>query len=142
MAGNAISIEYNTNISPELTVEVGDCFYMDIRLDDVPEPLVTAGFAIVHDASLTTIIDVAVYDEYPDGPWDGTCTYKVPDAGGPGTYMLACCNLAGVSPDDVKIAEVEICPIAEGVNIITISTIPGFDTVVSSFLWVFPISVV
>ena len=44
MSENAMSIEYNTNISPELAVEVGECFYMDVRLDNVPEPLLTAGF--------------------------------------------------------------------------------------------------
>ena len=130
---NAISIEYNTNISPELTVEVGECFNVDIRLDDVPEPLLTAGFFMMFDASLATIIDVAVYDGNDLTPdiWDPGFTHKVPDAAGPGSYLLACGNFVDVPPDDARIANIEICTIAEGVNTITIITIPDFDTVVS-----------
>jgi hypothetical protein len=129
---NALAIEYNTDVSPELTVEVGDCFFMDIWLDDVPEPLITAGFFIVQDPSLANIIDVAVYDgELNPDIWDPGSTYKVPDADGPGTYMLAVLQFSTVSPDDVKIGQAEICAIAEGVNTITISTVPGFQTVVA-----------
>ena len=139
MSGYAIPIEYNTNISPELTVEVGECFYMDVRLDEVPEPLLTAGFFIILDSSLATIVDVAVYDGNDLTPeiWDAGFTREAPDAAGPGTYLIACGNLAGdgVPPDDVRIANVEICNIAEGINTITILTIPDFDTVVSG---VFP----
>ena len=132
ISGKAIAIQYNTDISPELTIEVGECFYMDVKLDDVPEPLVTAGFFIVHDASLALIADVAVYDgELNPDIWDPGFTHKVPDAAGPGTYFLACGNFGTVSPDDVRIAKVEICAITEGVNTITISTIPDFQTVVA-----------
>ena len=132
MSGSALSIEYNTDISPELTVEIGECFYMDIRLDDVPAPLITAGFFIVHDSSLASIVDVAVYDgEVTPSLWDPGFTFKVPDADGPGTYLLACGNFATVSPDDVRIGQVEICAIAEGLNTITITTIPDFQTIVS-----------
>ena len=28
-----LAIEYNTDISPELTVDVGECFYMDVWLE-------------------------------------------------------------------------------------------------------------
>jgi len=125
VSDNAVAIEYTTNISPGLTVEVSECFYMDIRLENVPTLLITAGFFMVHDSSLATIAEVAAYDgELEPDLWDGP-TYKVPDAAGPGTYLLACLNLgAGVSPDDVRIARAEICPIAAGINTITITTIP------------------
>ena len=132
VAEKTSAIEYNTNVSPELTVEVSECFYMDIRLENVPTLLITAGFFMIHNPSLATIVDVAAYDGAlePD-LWDGP-TYKVPDAAGPGTYLLACLNLgAGVSPDDVRIARAEICPTASGINTITITTIPDFMTVVS-----------
>lgn len=133
LSDNVLSIEYNTNISPELTVKVGDCFYMDIRLDDVPDYLITAGFFIIHDSSLATIIGVSVYDgELTPTLWDPGFTFKVPDAAGPDTYMLACGNFDTVSPGDVRIARVEICTITEGVSTFTISTIPNFETVVSS----------
>ena len=132
VAEKTSAIEYNTNVSPELTVEVSECFYMDIRLENVPTLLITAGFFMIHNPSLATIVDVAAYDgELEPDLWDGP-TYKVPDAAGPGTYLLACLNLgAGVSPDDVRIARAEICPIATGINTITITTIPDFMTVVS-----------
>ena len=87
---------------------------------------------IVHDSTLASIINVSVYDgELGPGIWDPGFTSKVPDADGPGTYMLAVGQFGTVSPDDVRIARAEICAIAEGINIITISTIPGFQTVVS-----------
>jgi hypothetical protein len=132
VAENTSAIEYNTNISPSLTVEVGECFYMDIRLENVPTLLITAGFFMVNNPSLAAIVDVAAYDgEIEPQLWDPG-SFKVPDAAGPGTYYLACCNLgAGVSPDDVRIARAEICPIAAGINTITIATIPDFMTVVS-----------
>ena len=132
VSDRAMAIEYNTDISPELTVEAGECFYMDIWLDNVPERLLTAGFFIVHDASLASIVDVAVYDELADGPWDSGFTTLVPNADGSGTYMVACGNFASVPPEGAIIANVEICAIAEGVNTITISTVPDFQTVVSA----------
>jgi hypothetical protein len=131
MSESALPIEFNTDISPELTVEVGKCFYMDIWLDNVPEQLLTAGFFITHDASLATIVDIAVYDEHLGDPWDAGFTTLVPDADGSGTYMVACGNFASVPPEDARIANIEICTIAEGINIITITTIPDFQTVVS-----------
>lgn len=132
MAGNVPAIEYSTNISPEVTQDVGECFYMDIRLDEVPEPLVTAGFFITQNPSLATITDVAVYDgDLTPALWDPGFTSKVPGADGPGTYMLACGNFATVPSGEVKIARAEICTIAEGDNTITIYTIPDFQTVVS-----------
>jgi hypothetical protein len=45
--------------------------------------------------------------------------------------MLACGNFSCVDPEDVRIAKAEICTIAEGINTITITTIPDFLTVVS-----------
>jgi hypothetical protein len=132
VAENTSAIEYATNVSPGLTVEVGECFDMDIRLDNVPTLLITAGFFMVYDASLATIVNVAAYDgEIEPQLWDPG-SFKVPDAAGPGTYYLACLNLgACVSPDDVRIARAEICAIAAGINTIAITTIPDFMTVVS-----------
>jgi hypothetical protein len=132
MSDNILAIEYATNVSPGLTVEVGECFYMDIRLENVPTLLVAAGFFMVYDSSLATIADVSAYDgELEPHLWDSG-SFKAPDAAGPGTYYLACCNLgACVSPDDVRIARAEICAIAAGINTITITTIPDFMTIVS-----------
>jgi hypothetical protein len=101
---NTIAIEYNTAITPEVTVEVGECFYMDMQLQNTP-----------------TL-------------WDFGFTYKVPDVAGPGTYVLACGNFACVSPDDVRIARAEICPITEGINTITITTDNNNLTPFSSLL--------
>jgi hypothetical protein len=131
VAENASAIEYNTNVSPALTVEVGECFDMDIRLENVPTSLITAGFFMVYDSSLATIVNVSVYDgELEPDLWDSG-SVKVPDPAGPGTYYLACLSLGCDSPDGVRIARAEICAIAAGINTITITNIPGFMTVVS-----------
>ena len=118
----------------EWTMEVGDEVEFDIWINDVSHSLLTAGFWIEYDPSVVSIVGVDVYDNYdsPPGPWEVAFTTIVPDAGGTGTYMVNVgATLIPVSPDgdgDIIIGKVLFR--CEGDATITISTIPGLDTIV------------
>jgi hypothetical protein len=109
-------------------------YEIDVWLNDVPIPLITAGFWIVHDTSQIGIEDVFIYDgsDLP-GPWDSGFSSKVPEPEGPGTYFVAVGNFDTVAPDgdgDIIIAKLQLLCLGPGVSDITISTIPNFDTVI------------
>ena len=118
-----------------LGLDPTECVTVTISLDPnshINTPLITAGFWLVYNVSQISINNVAVYDgELAPALWDPGFTGKIPDAGGPGTYMLTVGNFATVSLDDLRIADVEFCATGRvGYSQIIISTIPGFDTVV------------
>lgn len=104
-----------------------------IQLNDVPEQLLTAGFLITYDPSNVSIANVDVHDGSAlTGPWDRDMTKKYQDANGPGTYMVACGNLGNATPDSdstINLAKVRFTCNGNCDSSITISTIPGFNTV-------------
>ena len=76
----------------EYSVNVGDTVEFDLWLgDENVEGFVMAGFWASYDSSQLSMFDVEAYDgvSFP-GPWDSAMTSIVPDAGGPGTYIVEC----------------------------------------------------
>lgn len=126
----AFSIDFAEQGTPGSSGEVE----VDIRLNDVTEELISAGFSINYDPSNVSILSADVYDGSSlPGPWDPGMTRIVKDADGPGTYMVGCGNLGNVSPDDdnnVNIAKIRLTCKGDCNNPITISTISGLDTIV------------
>jgi hypothetical protein len=115
---------------------------IDIWINDVPEPLITAGFWITFDPAILWNFDIEVYDgELAPALWDYGFTQKIPDAGGPGTYMLQVVNFAYAEPDgdgDILIARLSFySEMIHTPTFVTISTIPGFDTVVGSSYYIY-----
>jgi len=126
----AFSIDFTEQGTPSSSGEVE----VDIRLNDVSEELISAGFSINYDPSNVSIVSADVYDGSSlPGPWDPGMTRIVKDADGPGTYMVGCGNLGNVSPDgdnNVNIAKIRFICTGDCSNPITISTISGLDTIV------------
>jgi hypothetical protein len=115
-------------------VPTGSAYEIDIWLNDVPIPLITAGFWVVHDPTNIGIEDVLVYDgsDLP-GPWDPGFTTKIPELDGPGTYFVMAGNFDTAASDgdgDIIIAKIQLLCLDSSVSDIVISTIPGFDTVI------------
>lgn len=112
---------------------------VDIWLDHVPETLITAGFWIQFDNKKIAIAstDIHVYDGTNEltGPWDSGMTQIIPPPNEPAAYMVVCGNLGAVTPDKDKsiiIGKIKLLSTEEGKTEITITTIPGFDTVVGN----------
>ena len=129
----------------EWTLDVGEEVNVDIWLNDLPELLLTGGFLLEYDPSTISIMSVEVYDGIngPPGPWDPgfTNTQQVE----PGIVFLACATFDLVEPGpggDIIIAKVRIRREAPGETLITVSTIPDFDTVVSENGVVYDLSIV
>ena len=112
---------------------------LDIWINDIPEPLITAGFWIVY-SPLIEIEDVLIYDgsDLP-GPWNPSVSGKVPEPDGPGTYFVVVGGWSGspytpIIPDsdgDIIIGKIIFRKLVPGGHYpITISTVPGFDTIV------------
>ncbi len=110
-----------------------DCQYLTIALDPnglIYTPLILAGFWLTYDDMHVSVRNIAVYDgELVPALWDPAFTSKLPP-GETGSYFLSVGNFATVSLDDLRIADVEFCLEGTGQSQITVSTIPGFDTVV------------
>jgi hypothetical protein len=113
---------------------------IDIWLNDVPEPLLTAGFWIAYDSPGIDIEDVLIYDgsDLP-GPWNPGFTIKVPEPDGPGTYLISVGGwltppyipIIPDSEDDIIIGKILVRSISyPGQYSMTLSTFPGLDTVV------------
>jgi len=111
-----------------------DCQNVTIVLDPndvINTPLILAGFWLTYDDMHVSVRNVAVYDgELTPALWDPAFTSKLPP-GETGTYFLVVANFATVSLDDLRIADVEFCLEGTEQSQVTVSTIPGFDTVVS-----------
>ncbi len=113
----------------EWTIESSETVTIDVWLHDVPEPLITAGFWMESNASEMNIISSTIYSE----PWDAGMSQTVKEPKGPGTFMVTAGNLSTVSPDsegDIIIAKVQFqCTSPDDVSV-TLTPVPGFDTVV------------
>ena len=111
----------------------GEEIDIDIWLNDLPLPIITAGLWIVYGSAIS-IQNVQVYDSSDlPGPWDPGFTGKVSEPSGPGTYMVSIGNFATVAPDsdgDIIIARIRFGLAFTGDAHIGISTVPGFDCVV------------
>ena len=107
---------------------------IDIWINDVPEPLITAGFWITFDPTILWDFDIEVYDgELYPALWDPGFTGVVDQPAGPGTYMLMVGNFAHADPDgdgDILIARLSFySEMIHTQTSVTFSTIPGFNTV-------------
>ena len=115
----------------EKIIAQSETLKMDIWLQDVTEPLITAGFWMEFDASHMSIIRSDIYN----GPWDAGMSQAVENPQGPGSYMVTVGNLSTASPDsegDIILAKVLFqCTSSDDLSI-TLTTIPDFDTVVGN----------
>jgi hypothetical protein len=147
MSGTAFAqAQYLINVENPLalTLETSppyDCTTVTIEIDPggiINTALITAGCWLQFDVSQVALNSLAAADGTVSGPWDPGFTAIVPDADGPGTYMLAVGQFGTVAIDEgpIPICDVEFCCEAPGQSQITISTIPGFETIVGdTTLW-------
>ena len=108
----------------------GDSVQLDINLSDVPEPLITAGILIEYDPSQLNIVSADI-----KGGWDQGMSNIVKDPNGPGSYMITTGNLSLVNPDDdgdISLASIQFECVDTCEGVITIKTVPGFDSVVGN----------
>jgi len=85
----------------EWTLGVGEEVDTDIWINDLPESIITGGAWLVYDPAQISVVNVDVYElgsPGTPGPWDPGFTTLIPDAGGAGTYFIACGNFGTVSP--------------------------------------------
>ena len=124
----------------EWTLGVGEEVDVDIWINDLPESLITGGAWLIFDPAKISVVSVAVYElgsPTTPGPWDPGFTTLIPDADGPGTYFIVGGNFGTVAPGpggDIIISKVRFRREAAGGNIVTIQTIPGFDTITGASL--------
>ena len=132
-AGNSGGISGKKSLDSEWIITVGNTVDVDVWISGVSEPLLTAGLWVLFDDSLLRVENVTAFDNVDlPGPWDYLMTRKAANPRGPG-HFFACGNLSGTFPDgcnDVLIVRITFDCIAPGDTQITITTIPGFDSVV------------
>ncbi len=107
---------------------------VEIWLQGIPAPLITAGFWMSYNPAQVMVSAVEVFDgsDLP-GPWDHAMTKKLENPEGAGTFLVTLGNLANVEPDkndEIKLAQVRLQCKGDCSEPITIKTILGFDTVV------------
>jgi hypothetical protein len=117
------------------TIPPNDCTTVTIALDpgtEITTPLLTAGMWITFDPAVVSVTDVQVYDgALTPALWDPGFTGKVPDADGPGTYLMTCGNFATVALSDLRLADVTLCCLGAKLNdTVNFNPVPGFDTIV------------
>ena len=114
-------------------VGVGETVEVDIWVSGMSEPLLTTGFRILFDSSVLTVEHASAFDDMDlPGSWDYLMSRKAPNPRGPG-YLFACGNLSGTSQDgcnDVLIARLTFRCVSPGETLISIGTIPDFDSIV------------
>jgi hypothetical protein len=119
---------------PTKTENSGQETEVEIWLQGISGPLLTAGFWMNYNPAQILVSAVDVFDDADlPGPWDHAMTKKSENPDGTGTYLVTLGNLSNVEPDkkaEIKLAKVRLrckenCP-----EPITIKTILGFDTVV------------
>lgn len=119
----------------EITVAVTEEISIDIWLNDCPENMLTAGFAISYDPSLVSLVKVEAYDNNDLlGSWDPGFTTLVEIAPDAFMFVLAQLGEPGVGPDedgDIILGRVRFRCLAEGEVNIIVRPVPGFDTNVS-----------
>jgi len=127
----------------EWSLDVGEEIYLDIWID-IWCSLIVGGFWVESDPGSISILDVQAYDgDGLPGPWDPGYTSIIEEPGGPGTYMVGVGNFATVPPDpggDIILGRVHLRYEGGGDTQISISTIPGFDTIVcdTEVWWIEP----
>ena len=124
------------------SVSTPSTYEIDVWLNDVPIPLLTAGFWVVYESSATDLEYVLTYDGYDlPGQWDASFTTKIPEPDGSGTYFIAVADLSTpIIPDgdgDIIIAKLQFFAQSPGTFDIIVSTIPNFDTVVGEDATIF-----
>jgi hypothetical protein len=117
-----------------MTLDVAACETRTVSLDGSTfgtSRLVSGGFLLEQsNGAAVSIGTVQCYDgTLTPALWDNPVT-AVPDVVGPGSLYVAASNLgAGVTPSaNILICDVQFCGAAAGSSVITIDTIPGFDT--------------
>ena len=132
-AGNRGGHGGSKTFDREWVVSVGDTVEVDIWVSDMSEPLLTTGFRLLFDSSVLAVDHAAAFDDMDlPGSWDHLMTRKAPNPRGPG-YLFACGNLSGTSQDgsnDVLIARLTFRCASPGETLISIGTIPDFDSIV------------
>jgi hypothetical protein len=119
----------------ERPISVGETFSIDIWAADIPETIISSGFEMFYNPAQVSLVSVAAYDgEDRAGPWDGTVTVKLPDAYGPGSYVLEVVQL-GICPapdagGDIIIARVTFQCLASGSSDISVQAVDNFNTTV------------
>ena len=73
----------------EYSMNVGDTVEFDVWLGDTGSGFYEGAYFAGYDPSQLSMFDVEAYDgvSFP-GPWDPERIIIIPDAGGPGTYMV------------------------------------------------------
>ena len=117
-----------------LALDTGTCQTVTIVLDPggvINTPLVQAGFWLAYKPTQVSIGEVVIYDWDHGGPWDpGFFLLPPPPDPLSGTYFIAVGNFDTVPVDaPIPICDIEFCCEGPGQSQLTISTIPGFDTV-------------
>jgi hypothetical protein len=115
------------------TVPPNDCTYVTIIIDPsdvITTPLVQAGFWLAYDPTQASIGEVVIYDWNHGGPWDPGWTVLIPPDPLVGYFWIVVGNIDTVPVDaPIPICDVELCCEGPGQSQISVSTIPGFDTV-------------
>ncbi len=133
--GRLTGLKTCDTVNPE-TLNPGDTFSIDIWAAEIPEPIISSGIEMFYNPAQVSLVSVNAYDgvDIAGGPWDGTATLKIPDAYGPGSYVLAVVQLGTCPvPDaggDIIIAQVTFQCVANGTGNISVKGITDFDTTV------------
>jgi len=114
------------------TVNEAENFEVSFCLEDVPEPLITAAIVIEFNPAALKVDSVSF-----DDVWDPAMSSGNSVAGNPGKYLVTAGNLSKANPDgndNIGIATVIFsCLVANCAGQqITVSTVPGFGSVVES----------
>jgi cysteine-rich repeat protein len=142
MSGSAFAQSYLAGAGT-MTLDVGVCETRTVSLDGSTfgtSTLVSGGFLLEQtNGAAVSIGTVQCYDgTLTPALWDNPVT-AVPDVMGPGSLYVAASNLgSGVTPTaNILICDVEFCGAGVGSSVITIDTIPEFDTWVNqaSYVW-------
>ena len=95
---------------------------VDIWINDVPEPLITAAIYLEFDPLQVSVLSGDIYD-----PWDREMSSTQPNPNGPGSYMVIVGNLGSVTPDkegDIAIAKLRLDCVDDCNVEITVKTVP------------------
>jgi hypothetical protein len=112
-------------------------FVIDFWINDVPEPLITAGLMIKYDPTQMSIVSADINES----SWDKGMSNTVKDPKGqpPGTVLFTAGNLSLAAPDDdgdIAIASIQFHCMEDCEGEITVSIVPGFDSFVGNSLGV------
>ncbi len=133
--GRTTGLKTCDTVNPE-TLNPGDTFSIDIWAAEIPEPIISSGFEMAYNPAQVSLLSVEAYDgvDIAGGPWDGTATLKIPEAYGPGSFVLAVVQLGTCPvPDaggDVIVAKLTFQCLANGSSGISVKGITDFDTTV------------